>query len=179
MKKSKLYIFIIPLLCSLNCATTSKVQLDSVDYAVLNGFLNHYKSYSILSTTINPKFNTHDFFELRKLDVSLLIHYNISLVNNKIKFEDIFDSKDITELNQSFKNLKAKKLKKEYFKDPQRIKSNKSSKYTRTISEPILSKYGDYAFVYSESKSDGELICMEIINDNWKPLFVSTVWRVD
>lgn len=177
--KYKLIFSILTICITIGCKTTNDITSPNLNYLIINSFLNHYKTYSITSTTIKPDFNSLGIPELHEIDISRLLHLNISLNTPELKFEDIFTPENIKEVNLGFQKLKAQKLMKKYIEEPSRIKSNAKSKNTRKISEPVITKNKKYTFIYSEGKSDGELLCMEFIDNEWVPLFVAPVWSTD
>ena len=177
MKHYKIWFqFLFIIFCGTSCTTTSRLQPDHLKYAVINCVLEHYKPYSIYLTTVKPDFSHLPSERIQEIDVNLLLQFNISSNNQNLKFENVFTLQEIEEINRGFKEVKIQKLERKYINESHRITSNKKA---RRITTPVVLENKKYAFVYSEGPSDGELICVELLNGKWDPLFVSPIWNTD
>ncbi|WP_136465542.1 hypothetical protein [Flagellimonas onchidii] len=176
------YNFLISLfvLSLLGCKSGFDVshEKSEIDYQVINAFTSLRKINALKKDTFKP--NDSLLLKLVESDGLNLFHYNLTENRKNIDFKELFSEQDFNLIKKGFEQLEIRKLdKKKMLKGVRAIKKIDDDREARMITTPVIVPDKNYAFIYSESLSDGDLFCMKKENGKWIPFVSFPLWTSD
>ncbi|MEM9647487.1 MAG: hypothetical protein AAF969_03335 [Bacteroidota bacterium] len=180
----KKYVFfkLLLILSLLGCKTgiNTAQQENKIDYQVINAFVFLRKINVIEKETFKPKANDSLLYRLISPNGFELLYYNLNENQKDIDFKSIFALEDYNSIRSGFKQSEVMELNKERLLGSVSLVRNLGDKLNaRKITLPVITKDKMYAFMYSESQSDGDLFCMKKENGKWVPFVVFPLWTSD
>lgn len=166
------YLFLVSILmCNLGCGSSQNTEnLDAEKYQVISAYFNFNKGNNPFVKSIkNPSFGStlKDLIKYSELNNS----HNLIDKSFGIKFEDIFPQDEIEHLKYQAENVPLVKLKNEILRVSKKMDAN-----SLAVTVPILSKDGQYAIMYVEGNSGGDLFVLKKIDNEWTPFSILSVW---
>lgn len=174
MKKVKFLVTIFVLVGSLNCKSTQNFSvLDKEVFNVIEAYFNFNKGKKVFVKTIQgPSFGSPlaNLIEYDELNNS----HNLIERSFGLQFERIFDEEEIIYLKSQIGNVVALDFNKDSMTD---VKiSKKRDINTLAVTVPVFSRDRQYAIMYVESESGGDLFTFKKAGQHWKAYTILSVW---
>lgn len=180
MKYNFLILFFV--LSLLGCKSGFEIsqEKNDVDYQIINAFISLRKIKALKKETFEPKSRDSLLSKLMSSDGLNLFHYNLTENQENIDFEKIFSKDDFNFLREAFEQSEAIRIDKRKLLENIKVVSKLDNQLNaRMIMLPVIVPNKNFAFIYSESSSDGDLFCMKNNNGKWLPFASFPIWTSD